>query len=149
VKATLPKVSTDNARNYSNEKELIDYFKVVAFRNGEFFEPIDCRCWMGRSNQASTVYASIWINDRKNDRWYAGRGTAGGGGYHKQSAAIQEALTSAGVTLYGSAYPPRNGQTENLNKQAHIDGVGETAVRAALEAIARALGYRKFTIVEG
>ena len=145
LKATLPKTETDNGRNRSQEKELVSYWKVIAYSKGEFHEPIDCRCWMGRSKQASTVYCSIWIRDRRNGRWYAGNGSAGGYGYHKESAAIGDAIDSAGVQLTGSV-SKRNGEAKG---PAHIHGVGESAIKAALEAIARALGFRKYTIVIG
>lgn len=145
MKATLPKQDVSNGKNRSNEKELVSYWKVIAYSKGEFHEPVDCRCWMGRSNSASTVYASIWIRDDRNQRWYAGNGSAGGYGYHKESAAIQEALTSAGVELRGDVYG-RNGDSKQV---AHIDGVGESAIKSAMEAIARALGFRKFTVVNG
>jgi len=145
MKAILPKTDVSNGRNRSHEKELVSYWKVTAYRKGEFSEPIDCRCWMGRSNSASVVYCSIWIRDDKNQRWYSGNGQAGGYGYHKESAAIQAALTSAGVELRGDVY----GRDDKCKEVAHIDGVGDTAIREALEAIAKALGFRKFTIVNG
>lgn len=75
----------------------------------------------------STAYACIWINGRNIN--LSGGGKAGGCGYHKASAAVSNALDDAGVTLNQS-----------------IHGVGDTAIRDALEAIAKALGYRKFHI---
>ena len=91
---------------------------------------------MGRSNSASVVYCSIWVHSHvpqdsglKNGYW-SGRGTAGGGGYHKESAALAGAIESAGITLEGN-----------------IGGCGEGSMRHALTAIARSLGYEDFTIV--
>jgi hypothetical protein len=53
-----------------------------------------------------------------------GSGSAGGYGYHRPSAAAQEAIENAGFTLAN-----------------RIDGVGESAMREAVLAIAAALGY--------
>ena len=127
-KATLTTKHSSNAKNYSGQKELVSYWEVAVYRKGELTFPINVRCWMGRSHSASVVHASIWANDR--DTYLAGSGKAGGYGYHKESAAIDAAFRSAGIELAQS-----------------ISGVGDTAIREALEALARALGYRKFAIV--
>ena len=55
----------------------------------------------------------------------SGHGKAGGYGYHKESAALQEAIESAGIKL-----------------RSPIDGAGDSAVRGAMEAINRA-AFRK------
>lgn len=132
-----------NGRNYSGEKEEVAHHMVTAFKKGEFFTPVTVRAWMGRSRNASTVYASIWISAPDKNIYCAGHGSAGGYGYHKESAAIQEAITSAGIELTGDVYGRND---EKKNKRADIGGVGDSAVRAAIDAIARAAGYRKFTI---
>lgn len=62
---------------------------------------------MGRSRNASTVYASIWVH--ANGHYLAGHGNAGGYGYHKESAAFQDAITSAGIQLVGSPYADDKG----------------------------------------
>ena len=141
LKAKLPTEETQNAVNYHGKKELVDTWKVIATKKGEFHEAVDCRCWMGKSRTASVVHCSIWVHGT--GHWMTGRGSAGGYGYHKASAAVGDAIESAGITLWGNVY---NGPEDN-KKQAHIGGVGETAIVAALEAIARAMGYRKFTVV--
>ena len=128
MNATLPETRTENARNYSGDKELTDRWQVVTYRDGKFRVVVDCRCWMGRSSSSSVVYSSIWVHGP--DVWYSGRGKAGGGGYHKASAAVDSAIESAGITLDQS-----------------IHGVGDGAIMEALEAIAEALGYDTFTIV--
>lgn len=150
-----------NAINYSNKKELVNQMQLVAYKSGQFDRVVDARFYMGRSSQSSTVYCSVWIHGK--GFYTSGKGSAGGYGYHKESAALAASLESAGVTLYGTPGGVRrweyntNGEltaTEyaaatraDLRKQSDIGGVGETAMREALEAIARALGYRKFTIV--
>ena len=130
--ATLPDAEhISNARNYWQEKELVNRLQVVAKVGDEYETPIDARFWMGRSRSASVVYCSIWVHGRINDyKDWSGRGTAGGGGYHKESAALDAAIRSAGIVM-----------------DSHFGGCGEGAMRHALTAIAVALGYEDFTIV--
>ena len=131
IKATLPANNVENGK-WAQNKEQISAYNVVAYVKGQFENPVTVRCWMGRSNNASTVYATIWTHNRQNNgRYFAGHGNAGGYGYHKESAAIASAISSAGISL-----------------DTDIGGVGDSAIDAALTAIARALGYRKFTIVK-
>lgn len=86
------------------------------------------RCWMGRSRNASVVYCTVWVWA---DRLYtSGHGTAGGYGYHKESAALGEAIRSAGIKLSES-----------------ISGVGDTAIGVAMLAIVRAVGYKGRTLL--
>lgn len=134
----------ENGKNLSGDKEQVGNYKIVALYKGQFKTPITVTCWMGRSSQASVVYASIWVQTSKG-AWCAGHGSAGGYGYHKESAAIQDAIDSAGIELFGDVYGGDN--KERAKKQAYIGGVGDTAIKYALEAIARAAGYRKFTVV--
>jgi len=132
IKATLPTVNTENGK-WAQNKEQVCVFNVVAYSKGKFETPVTVRCWMGRSANASTVYASIWAhNHQNNGRYFAGNGSASGYGYHKESAAIGYAIRSAGIEL-----------------GTDICGVGNSAIEAALSAIAKALGYRRFTIVKG
>ena len=130
--ATLPDAEhISNARNYWQEKELVNRLQVVAKVGDEYETPIDARFWMGRSRSATVVYCSIWVHGRINDcKDWSGRGTAGGGGYHKESAALDDAIRSAGIVM-----------------DSHFGGCGEGAMRHALTAIAVALGYEDFTIV--
>lgn len=71
---------------------------------------------------AQTAYACIWL-DSDNFR-SAGSGSAGGGGYCKESAAADSAIRAAGVKLAVS-----------------VDAAGTRAVEDAVLAIATALGY--------
>lgn len=142
----------ENGRNYGDKKETMDCYTLVAYYKGEFYNVITCRTYMGRSSSASTVYASLWVHrpsrTGKGELHCAGHGSASGYGYHKSSAAIDEAITNAGIELYGSAYDRRNGE-EDLTGRCHINGVGETAIDAALMAIGRALGFNKLHLVKG
>ena len=135
LKAVLPESEISNAKNLSGKKELVSAWSVLGLFNGKIDEVITCRCWMGRSRNASTVYASIWV--RGHNAWYSGRGSASGYGYHKESAAIDEAITSAGIKLFGTPY---SGQVVDFEKPANIHGVGDSAIREAFLAIAEALG---------
>ena len=125
MKATIGK-QVSNAVNYGDKKELIKTFNVVT---DGLKEVITVRCYMGRSANASTVYASIWVNAP--DIHTSGKGKAGGYGYHKESAAIAAAIESAGIGL-----------------SKDISGVGNGAIYVALKAIARALGFSNVLIVE-
>lgn len=148
-----------NARNYGGEKETVAKYIILAKTKhcSEVREVVDCRVYMGRSRAASTVYASLWVHAFECHT--SGTGTAGGWGYHKDSAAVGEAISSAGIELWGSPYgePRRWNYDEKReytaqeltaikrkeNKQrAYIGGCGDAAVRLALEAIARAAGAR-------
>ena len=147
------------AKNYGGEKETVSKYVVLAktAQCNELREIVDCRVYMGRSRNSSTVYASIWVHAA--DFYTSGTGTAGGYGYHKESAAIQSAITSAGIELYGDVcgsdcqwnYEEKRENTpreiaaikRRLDKRrAHIGGVVDSAIRSALEAIARAAGAR-------
>lgn len=122
--ATLADNLPSNGRNLSSEKELVRAYSTLALaESGELHEVVVARCWMARrSDGASPVYAAVWLHG--GGRYGSGRGIARGYGYHKASAAIAGAFDSAGVKL---AQP--------------IDGVGDQAIRDAMEATARAMGY--------
>ena len=117
-----------NAVNYGSKKELIRTWNVIVNSDDGLKNIITARCYMGRSPSASTVYASIWIYDEKHHT--SGTGKAGGYGYHKASAAISEAIRSAGITL-----------------SEDISGRGDNAIEESLEAIAATLGFESCLIV--
>ena len=73
----------------------------------------------------------IWVRGTGGQFDTHGSGHAGGYGYHRKSAAMQAAIDNAGFTL----------------SQA-IGGVGESAMREALLAIAKCIGVKKPAIVE-
>lgn len=132
----------ENAKNYSNDKEIVNQYLVIDKTTER--KIVDCRVYMGRSNNSSKVYASIWVSIKdlkKPKTWkYAftsGTGSAGGWGYHKESAAVQGALSSAGIELYN---------TED-KKRRFIDGVGDSAIRESLLAVAYAAGYNNIIFV--
>lgn len=144
-----------NAKNYGNEKEKVSQYLILDKKTERVV--VDCRVYMGRSASAITVYASMWINLQKDEKpahWeYAGTsgtGNASGYGYHRESAAIAHALDSAGVQLFGEVYScaaptdPKEAakhKREIMKKRAYIDGVGESAIKKALLAVAHAAGF--------
>lgn len=124
--AILPDRFVGNGKWHDN-KETVAALVLVAWASGKQRELVTVRFWMSRSaDGASPVYCTAWIHGNGNhgNEGCAGTGRANGYGYHKQSAALQSALDSAGVKL-----------------AKRIDGVGETAMKDALLAIGRAMGY--------
>ena len=121
ITATLPLTPQSNGKNMSGQKEMISARSVVAVINGEMREVVVARWYMARkSDGASPVYASIWTYGAGFD--ISGHGRATGCGYHKASAALSAAIDHAGIVL-----------------SDRIDGVGDGAIRRALEAIALAI----------
>ena len=149
MKAVMPLVSVSNARNYRCEKELIRGIKLIDKKTERVI--VDARWYMGKSASASTVYCSLWCMGRgvyDAAHSTSGKGTAGGYGYRKDSAALASAITSAGITLYGSPCGhPSNGDSDKVTKAllksvAHIGGCGDGSIDCALLSIAYAMGYR-------
>ena len=121
ITATLPSALRSNGKNLSCQKEMVSAMSAVAAVNGKMREVVVARWYMARkSDGASPVYASIWTYDAGFD--ISGHGRATGYGYHKASAALSTALESAGIVL-----------------SERIAGIGDGAIRRALEAIARAI----------
>ena len=128
--------------NYAKEKETVGQLKIVAKIEGRdgLRVPFDARFYMGRSKKASVVYCTVWIHGYKDGEevYASGTGSAGGYGYHKQSAALDSALKAAGVRLFGSPYAGRD--EEDQEKECSISGCGSSSMDAAAEAVARAVG---------
>jgi hypothetical protein len=127
ITATLPAAGLSNGRQPA-KKELVYAVSVIGrFKGGKgpdgMQEAVCARFYMGRASSASVVYCSVWVTNGK-DYWTSGKGDAGGGGYCKKSAALDDAIRSAGITLSRS-----------------VSGTGE--IREACEAIARAFGYQE------
>jgi hypothetical protein len=113
-----------------HDLELVNDIRVLVNTKGGIIEPVSCQVKMGRSASATVVHAAVWIAG--NGHYAQAHDTANGGGYCKVSSAIAGALTKAGVEL-----------------SERISGVGEEAVREALIAITRKLGYSGSIIVVG
>lgn len=130
--ATITK-NLSNAKNLEPEKERVNTLRVVAMLNGKLSTVCEARFYMARrSDGASPVYCSLWVHG---NAYTSGYGRASGYGYHKESAALQFAIDSAGINLTGDCYG-----LEVTDKPARIDGVGSTAMKDAMRAIAVAAG---------
>lgn len=105
------------AKNFNRDKMLIT--AIVVTDKVTAREIVDCRVYIGKSSAASTVYCSIWVYG---EQVYTGLGKAGGGGYHKASAAMYEALHNAGWSV-----------------SEPISGVGDGAMRDAAMVVALAV----------
>lgn len=81
-----------NLRKNHASKELVKRFLVI---NDLLQCTIDARLYMGRAKNSSTVYCDLWIHG--NSQYGSGNGQAGGYGYDKQSAALYDAVRSAGI----------------------------------------------------
>ena len=138
IKASIVKKES-NARCPDNKELVSAYSLVVRLPSGEMREVITVRCYMGRSASASVIHAVMWVRC-KDGEWTSGSGSAGGYGYHKESAAIADAISSAGVTLQ---------DLENDRKDHWFDlgGSGTSYYPQVFEAIARAAGYRGHTLL--
>ena len=123
-------ISDEGAR--ARDKGLINGIKVIDINTRQ--DIVDCRLYMSRSSAASTIYCNIWI---RRAPYGAASGKAGGYGYDKKSAAVGSALDNLGVKLYH----------DDGIKPVSINGVGDTAIREALLAVAVALGYSADTLI--
>ena len=125
MKAQFTKTFVSNARNLGDEKETIKQMVLITHKAGEFKEPITVRWYMSRSGDgASPVYCALWVHS--SPYYVSGRGVAKGYGYHKASAAFQEACDSAGIEL-----------------SQPVDGRGSDMVKDAMFAIGGALGFEQ------
>lgn len=128
--ATLSDDVRHNAKNMGGDKETIDTMRLVLFVGPEnehddgFRTAVEARFYMGRSGTASTVYCSVWIYEPEHRDVRGGHGRAGGYGYCKKSAALEEAFRSAGVTFAKG-----------------FGGAGDSASREAMKAVAMATGW--------
>lgn len=147
MNAKFTKKECSNAKNLADKKEVVTRWELIGFKKGEFHSLVTFRSYMGRSSQASTVYSSIWVHCREKQIYVSGRGDAGGYGYHKESQAMEGAIHSAGIELYG---PPYKGQDEpDKKRRAYIGGCGDGSMEAAILAIGEALGFKKLYIAKG
>ena len=138
IKAQIVK-KQQNAKRPDN-KELVSAFSlVVRMPDGSMREAVTARCYMGRSASASVVYAVLWVRCA-DGHWTSGSGHAGGYGYHKESAAIADAVKSAGIELKDMD------RTDHMKHYFDFGGTGTSYYPQVFEAIARAAGYRGRTL---
>ena len=149
MKAVFTK-KCDNAINHGGKMATVNQFILIDKKTER--EVIVARTYIGRGRYASQVKAAIWVtlSDKKKPAGWeyghtSGAGCAGGYGYDKASTAIADAIESAGIELYGSAYH-RHGEKVDFKNRVHFGGV--TATRSALLAIAYAAGWTDVVFVE-
>lgn len=114
-----------NRKENAFSKQYALYALDMADSNGTPRELVCLRIY----STDSRAYACLWIHGR--DIYGNGGGRAGGYGYHRASAAAQEAIMDAGIKLSES-----------------IDGRGDEAIREAIKAIAEAAGSKQYFIGE-
>ena len=133
-----------NAVNMADKKQLLSRYVIVDKKTEA--RVVDCRVY----GSGSTVWASIWVyvkNTKRPGAWQygdiSGHGKAGGHGYCKESKAIEQAITSCGIELYGTPYNTQG----NFKQRAWIGGTG--CHESALKAIAYAAGFNDCIVVGG
>ena len=110
-----------NTYSYRREKHFDSQLSIIDLDEGR---EIACVRFY-RPNE--TVYCVVWIRSEKPARGY---GKAGGGGYHKRSAALEDSLSRAGITL-----------------SEPIGGCGDSAMDEAMLALARHMGVTRPLVV--
>lgn len=138
IKASIVKKES-NARRPDNKELVSAYSLVVRLPSGDMREVITVSCYMGRSASASVVHAVLWVRCADGE-WTSGSGSAGGYGYHKESAAIADAIKSAGIDL-------RDLENDRKDHWFDFGGTGTSYYPQVLEAIVRAAGYRGHTLL--
>ena len=139
--ATLPVTPVSNARQL--DKEVIHQYHVIGLFNGVMASCVDCRIYMSRSGDgASPVHCALGVmdgpavhetssgNQVSFNYHTSGKGRANGYGYHKSSAAVADAIESAGIKL-----------------NSDISGMGDEAIKDALAAIGMACGASQVVVV--
>lgn len=139
IKAQIVK-KAENARRPDNKELVSAYSLVVRLPSGELREVVTVKCYMGHSASASVVYAVLWVRCA-DGHWTSGSGSAGGYGYHKESAAIASAISSAGIELKDLD------RTDRPDRWFDFGGTGESHYPQVFDAIARAAGYRGRTLL--
>lgn len=118
------------AGNRRNDNFLMQISAIVTgkaepFANAAYNQGREVVCIRVYGTRAAN-YVCVWVHDNKTGTHRSAGARATGGGYHRPSAALQEALHRAGVDL-----------------SQGIDGRGNSAMTEAAAAIMAALGYKK------
>ena len=114
---------------------------LIASRGGELCEAVAVRTYYGRGNGLHPLRACVWVRMADRTAGRSGRGSASGCGYHKESAAISDAMDSCGIALYGDLYRYPQ-EPVDFKKRIYFGGTGSSAYVEIFQAIARAAGYR-------
>lgn len=119
--------------SHRKENNKFNEWAAIVKTESGFKVPVTLRTYYTSSGGSNT--ACVWISGEVaegggnylNERYIStqGSGTAGGYGYHRPSAAAQEAINNASFTL-----------------SEPIDGRGDRAIEEAVRAIAVFFGYK-------
>jgi hypothetical protein len=101
------------SKRYQGRAEIYQFVQVRFYGNG------------------SNCYCVVWLNDRKGGVYASGSGVAGGGGYHKESAAMGYALANAGVQF-----------------KEDMGGRGDSAMVDSLLCIGRKMRLSRATVLQ-
>ena len=123
MKATFTDRTEKFTVSHRKENRFTKQYTAIAINNGNAYDVVTLRLY----STDSRTYAAVWAAsnccwDESIDIWKRGTGYAGGYGYHRGSAAAQEAIHNAGIDL-----------------DRDINGRGDQAIEEAVFAIARAV----------
>jgi len=99
-------------------------YKAITIQDGHAVTLLDLRVYLPKD----VFYAAVWVQCNKH---VSGTGKAGGYGYHKLSAAVADALQSAGYSF-----------------SEEVSGVGHDAVVRAIKAVCRLHGHTDVHVIE-
>lgn len=141
LKAVFTPGSFENGRQF--DTPLAGTGALVVSHEKTLREAITVRTYFSpRGSSMQPVRAAIWVRPAQSGAvWRSGRGSAGGCGYHKESQAIADAVSSAGIELYGK--PVHYGcDLVGIKARFYFGGTGSSGYEEIFKAIARAAGYR-------
>lgn len=137
----------NNAINHGGKMETAERFILIDKKSEK--QVVEACVYVGRSRSASQVKAALWVKlsaKKTPEGWEYGHTSGKGCASGHYSEAIANAIESAGIELYGSAYE-RQGEKVDFTQRVHFGGVGEAATRRALLAIAYAAGWADVVFV--
>lgn len=126
MKATLHELTKAPKFKISDRKErhFNTQYTAVCFNGKSMYDAVTLRIY----STDSRCYCCLWVHGNcswdgcDGGYWRSGSGNVGGYGYHRASAAAQEAIYNAGIEL-----------------DEDINGRGDAAIEKAVYAIAKAM----------
>ena len=100
----------------SSHRKKTGFVRAILGLNDKGDVVVEARIYHPGKYGDSPTYCAVWI--RSDPEWHSGTGSANGGGYHKASAALAEAIDNAGIDLSEA-----------------IDGRGDFAMVEAVRAV--------------
>ena len=113
--------------SHRRENGFMESYLLQVIYKGGLLNIANCRIYGTKAMN----YCCLWITDNNKKIWASGSGSASGFGYHRPSAAAQEAFKNSGVEL-----------------SEPIQGRGDRAIEQALFALAKKMGYRKIHVTK-